>query len=299
MKHWGRLLRLSLAPTAAADAACGVLLGAGGWPAGVAPWLALVGSLCVYHGGMALNDWADRAEDLSTRPDRPIPSGAIQPGAALFLGNALLLVGPLLLGAVSLAAGLCLLAVALLAALYDTVGRGPLRGPLLLALCRAGNVGSAMLLGAAVSGAALEPLDWALPAVYGAYVFNLSRLGRLEDDPSREPGRAPVRALHLGSLWLLAAPIVVSRSGAELGLWLGLALSAAAIVGLQRAAAAHVGPWPRAQVTVAMGLLLRRLLVFTAAACLASGAEHGIWVAAAILAGYLVSHQLRRVFPPS
>ena len=67
--RWGALLRLSMSPSAAADAAAGVLLGAGTWPAGPAPFLLVAGSLCVYHGGMALNDWADRGHDARTRPE--------------------------------------------------------------------------------------------------------------------------------------------------------------------------------------------------------------------------------------
>ena len=64
---WGQLLRLSMAPSALADAAAGVLLGAGAWPGERAGWM-LAASFCAYHGGMALNDWADREGDARTRP---------------------------------------------------------------------------------------------------------------------------------------------------------------------------------------------------------------------------------------
>ena len=79
----GQLLRLSLAPSAAADVAAGLVLGGRGHvPAGAAPWLLLGGSLSIYTGALALNDWADRERDRAERPERPLPSGAISPGAA-------------------------------------------------------------------------------------------------------------------------------------------------------------------------------------------------------------------------
>src|SRR5512137_294118 len=95
MKAWGRLLRLSLAPTAAADVAAGAVAGAGAWP-GRGVFVLMIASLCVYHGGMALNDWADRKEDRVLRPDRPIPAGGVSPPAGLAAGLALLVSGPLI-----------------------------------------------------------------------------------------------------------------------------------------------------------------------------------------------------------
>jgi 4-hydroxybenzoate polyprenyltransferase len=51
------------------------------------------GSVCLYWAGMALNDWADREVDAKERPERPIPSGRIRPGAALAAAGALTAVG--------------------------------------------------------------------------------------------------------------------------------------------------------------------------------------------------------------
>ncbi|MEU9603378.1 UbiA family prenyltransferase [Streptomyces sp. NPDC048057] len=55
--------------------------------------LAVGASLCLYQAGMALNDWADRAEDAVDRPERPIPSGRITPGAALTAATVLTAAG--------------------------------------------------------------------------------------------------------------------------------------------------------------------------------------------------------------
>ncbi|WP_452672766.1 UbiA family prenyltransferase, partial [Streptomyces albidochromogenes] len=85
---------------------------AGAASAGVRPnrgtALAVGASLCLYEAGMALNDWADRAEDAVDRPHRPIPSGRVTPRAALAASGALTAAGL----ALAAAAGRPALAVA-------------------------------------------------------------------------------------------------------------------------------------------------------------------------------------------
>jgi hypothetical protein len=138
---WGRLLRLSLAPSAAADVAAGLTIAHAGAASAPELWWLVPSSLCIYHGSMALNDWSDRAEDERVRPDRPIPSGAIDPRAAL-AAALLLLLGGVAFAALALpAAALWMGGVALCASFYNLAGRGPWLGPLLLAACRAGNLG--------------------------------------------------------------------------------------------------------------------------------------------------------------
>jgi 4-hydroxybenzoate polyprenyltransferase len=153
LRDLGRLLRLSLLPSALADVAGGVVLGnLGHWPVGAGPWWLLGSSASVYHGAMALNDWRDREHDRATRPTRPIPSGAVPAGTALTLALLLLGFGPLLALQHSREAALWSLGLSLLAASYDLVGRGPLLGPLLLAACRAGNLGLGLFLGSGELG---------------------------------------------------------------------------------------------------------------------------------------------------
>ena len=76
---WGRLLRVSLFATAAADPVVGAFLGSGGAPPGRA-LLAPLASLCVYHGAMALNDLADREEAVDDL-------GSIHRSGKLLLGH--------------------------------------------------------------------------------------------------------------------------------------------------------------------------------------------------------------------
>ncbi|MCP3915803.1 MAG: UbiA family prenyltransferase [bacterium] len=307
----GRLLRISLFPSAVADVSAGIVLGSGGaWLAGADGALLILASLGVYHGGMALNDWADRESDARTRPERPIPSGAVPAGAALALALGLLAGGVLAALAVTPRAGAWMAGVATCAALYDLAGRGAWRGPLLLGACRAGNFALGLLTPAWIAGAALPESEalLAVPLLYGTYVFAISRLGRLEDDEDPRPlGRRPQRALASATFALAAVPLVALFAGAQ-GRWLGAGAAAAVAwagaFGLAQLALRS--EWERAEVGRAMGAALRRLLVFTAAATLlALGGADGTWqwlplvAAAAILAGYPISFWLRRVFPPS
>ncbi|MHA5047187.1 SCO3242 family prenyltransferase [Streptomyces sp. SD15] len=119
--------------------------------------LAIGSSLCLYEAGMALNDWADQAEDAVERPHRPLPSGRVRPAAALAAAGALTAAGL----ALAARAGRPALAVAApLAATvwaYDlTLKRTP-AGPAAMATAR----GLDLLLGAAATGGSIRP---ALPS---------------------------------------------------------------------------------------------------------------------------------------
>ncbi|MAF65658.1 MAG: hypothetical protein CMJ84_08380 [Planctomycetes bacterium] len=292
---WGRLLRLSLAPTAAADVLAGLVLAGSGTLPSVHLTALLVGaSLCLYHGNLILNDWHDRGSDARERPTRPLPSGAIAPTAALAGAVLLCLAGLVLATLAGVRAASWMGAVGLTAVLYNVRARGARSGPLLLALCRAGN----LAVGLFVLGVPLGR-PWAAPVVYGAYLFCVARLGRLEDgaDTDLRSGR-PQRHLRLAALLLVAgglALVSLPPAACELG---AVALTLAAAAGLlHRARGDQV--WSRGAVEGATGMALRRLLALTAAFALASEGPHGPIVAAAILAGYPLSWGLRGAFPPS
>ncbi|MFD7322958.1 SCO3242 family prenyltransferase [Streptomyces sp. NPDC059875] len=88
---WAELLRVSALFTVPGDALAGAA--ATGLRPNRSTLLAIGSSLCLYEAGMALNDWADRAEDAVDRPHRPIPSGRITPRAALTASVALTAAG--------------------------------------------------------------------------------------------------------------------------------------------------------------------------------------------------------------
>lgn len=306
MLAFARLLRLSLAPSAAADVVVGVLLGhAGRWPGGRTPWLLVGASLLIYHGAMALNDWADRNDDARTRPDRPIPSGAVSAGAARNAGFALPALGVALAASISwkLALGYFLLAAC--AVTYDLKGRGPWRGPLLLGLCRGGNLALGMALAwtGTPSGASAAPLlCLAAPALYGTFIVSVSLLGRLEDGEGGVLDQRPSRYVRAASAALCATP--------ALGLLMTpppTSLAWAACTGLAMASglwllnAIPKAEWTRRLVGQAMGRALRSTLPFSAALALLHAGESGAarWVALAVLAAVPLSHALRRIMPPS
>ncbi|WP_282948687.1 SCO3242 family prenyltransferase [Cellulomonas endometrii] len=102
-------------------------------------------SVCLYAGGMALNDWADREVDAVERPERPVPSGRISPPRALAVAAGLGAAGVAL---AAVGGGRRALAVAVPLAgcvwLYDAVLKDTPAGPVAMAACR----GLDVLLGA-------------------------------------------------------------------------------------------------------------------------------------------------------
>jgi 4-hydroxybenzoate polyprenyltransferase len=277
---WGRLLRLSLVTTAAADVVGGAIYAGHGWPGASRLWLPVLASLCVYHGGMVLNDCADAERDMKTRPERPIPSGAIDQGVALTVAIVLLALGPLLANWYPGPLSLLIACVAILAVVYNLFGRGPWTGPVLLGLCRAGN----LLAGMLAFGELTTICIW-LVSGYGAYVFFVSRLGRMEDGADARIGTRPAKLLLAAGVCqlipfafglALTAPLAAGRIG-----WLGW----------------RTQVWSRASVLQAMGSSLRLLLCYTASvAWLGGGPLAGLGVLAI---GYPVAWLLRQVYPPS
>lgn len=153
------------------------LLGAAASGTPVAP-IQLAGraaaSGCIYLGGMALNDYADREVDATERPHRPIPSGRIDPIFALRLAQGLTVGGVALAGAVG---GRQALRVALPLATtvwaYDLSLKNTAAGPVAMAGCRALDV----LLGA--SSGRLR--DAAVPAaVVAGHTLTITMVSRHE-----------------------------------------------------------------------------------------------------------------------
>ncbi|MEW2295479.1 SCO3242 family prenyltransferase [Streptomyces sp. NPDC006743] len=144
------MLRLPAVLTVPGDALAGA---AAAGRAGPRTLLAVGSSLCLYEAGMALNDWADRAEDARERPHRPLPSGRIGPPAALAAACALTAAG------LAAAAGAGRPALAVAAPLAATVWAYDLglkrtpAGPLAMAAAR----GLDLLLGAAATTGRTRP----------------------------------------------------------------------------------------------------------------------------------------------
>ncbi|MBT2416608.1 UbiA family prenyltransferase [Streptomyces sp. ISL-22] len=170
---WAELLRLPALFTVPGDALAGAA--ATGARADSRTLLAIGSSLCLYQAGMALNDWADRAEDATERPHRPLPSGRIRPAAALTAACALTGAGL----AVAARAGRPVLTIAAPLAVtvwaYDLALKHTPAGPAVMAAARALD----LLLGAAsTTGHIREALPSA--ALLGTHTLAVTAVSRQE-----------------------------------------------------------------------------------------------------------------------
>ncbi|WP_460705020.1 SCO3242 family prenyltransferase [Myceligenerans halotolerans] len=201
-------------------------------------------SACLYLAGMALNDWADRDLDAVERPERPIPSGRVAPGAALTTGAALTAAG---ITAAGIATGRRGAAVATCIATgvwaYDTVLKHhPVLGPAAMAACR----GLDVLLGATTGSLRAAAPAAAGLAAHTAAVTALSRGEVRGTTPAVAASvagvtvagaLAPVAAVHAHSP---AGPVAATtaRRSARLGTAVAsLAYAASCLPGQVRAVA--------------------------------------------------------------
>ncbi|MFJ6015101.1 SCO3242 family prenyltransferase [Streptomyces sp. NPDC092952] len=181
-RTYAELVRAPAAITVPGDVVAGAL--AAGRP-GLARTTGLAASsVALYWAGMALNDWADRAQDATERPERPIPSGRLTPRAALATATALtgagLALGALAGGRRTLLRRTLPLAAAVWA--YDLGLKTTPLGPAAMAAARALDVLHGTRPGHATA---------ALPAAgaVAAHTFAVTRLSRheVEGAPPGEP----------------------------------------------------------------------------------------------------------------
>ena len=166
------------------------------------PWL-LAGSICLYAGGVVLNDFFDRAVDQVERPERPIPSGRVSARRAALLGGALLAAGVALAAQATREALLVALATAASILLYDAWGKRTPIGPINMGACRALNLG----LGMTAAPGTLAG-HWGLtllPLVYISAVTAVSR-GEVHGGSRRVAGLALI-SLTIVAAALLALPL--------------------------------------------------------------------------------------------
>jgi UbiA prenyltransferase family len=197
------LLRPPNVFTAVADALAGLALAFGGLAATPSRGFWLVpASAALYLGGMALNDYCDRATDARERPERPIPSGRVPAAFAAALAAALLAVGV----AFARAAGALGIALALAAAIvaYDAALKGTPIGFINMGMCRGLNLSMALAIAPRIA-----PVAIAAATFLTAYVAVLTYLSRDEVG-----GNTPLRARRaVGALAILAALVATSLSG--------------------------------------------------------------------------------------
>jgi len=217
---WLNLIRVPNLFTALADILGGFLyVGGHVDQAGQLAILAFA-SLCLYAGGVALNDVVDTARDAAERPHRPIPSGLISRPSASLVSFALLFMG----GAAALAASTRsgAIAVFLVGAilLYDVVLKTTVVASGLMGVCRALN----LLLGMSLAPALALPHIIVPCTSLFVYVTSITHLGRQEARDSLPPR---------SRLWGLGGAVVGIN-----GLWLLLVVTPGASWGYLRSATA-------------------------------------------------------------
>ena len=208
LRDWAELLRVPALFTVPGDTLAGTAA-TGARPGGRTA-LAGAASMCLYSAGMALNDWADRAEDAAERPHRPLPSGRIRPGHALAAATALTAAG---LGLAAAAGRRPATAAAALAATvwaYDLHLKHTPAGPAAMAAARSLD----LLMGAAAattgSGAAPGGMRRAaLPAaVLGVHTCAVTAVSRTETT-----GGKPARPLAAAGTTALLAALTTTGTG--------------------------------------------------------------------------------------
>jgi 4-hydroxybenzoate polyprenyltransferase len=175
-------------------------------------------SACLYAGGMALNDYADRETDARERPERPIPSGRISAPNALTAAAALTVAG---LGLTAAGGGRRAFAVGLpLAAAiwtYDLLAKNhAVSGALTMGSCRALDV----LMGAG-SGHLRPAL--AAAGIMGGHTVAVTLLSRGEVEGTTTTTASGVAA----GTGLLARAVVAGAAGSRSQVLAVLAATAA------------------------------------------------------------------------
>lgn len=169
--------------------------------------LLIVATTGLYAGGVVLNDVFDADLDARERPERPIPSGQVTRSAAGLYGAVLLAIGVLAAFLVNATVGLLALVIAAAAVLYDARAKNhALAGPLVMGLCRAGN----LLLGMAAIPVIVSEA-WYLGLLPLAYIAAITAVSRGEvHGGSRAAG---ITSVVLIVLILLGFVVLAVRSG--------------------------------------------------------------------------------------
>lgn len=102
-------------------------------------------SMCLYAGGVVMNDVFDFSIDQIERPERALPSGRISKSTAIIGGLVLLVAGVVLAFAQSIFSGIIATVLVGNILFYDAVAKNYLvMGPLIMGLCRSLNLALGM-----------------------------------------------------------------------------------------------------------------------------------------------------------
>ncbi len=301
IKTWLTLLRIPNLLTVPGDPLAGAFLAAAASPATLA-WPAIfqcaLSSLALYSSGLLANDYFDREEDLRERPNRPIPSGRVQPRSVLI--SALIFSMAAITFAAEAGKQPLIVALLLTAMVWGYnlgLKRWPFAGPLVMGLCR----GLSLLLGAAAVGpvALGSVAPWLAAGFVTAYIACVTAIARNETQTRQTP---------LWSLWIPASFVFLGLAALTLIRWegtvpilgphtsgLAFGLSAMAVVWVAVWSGLLAGRPAPATVQRIVGGLIRGLILIQAALCATTGSI-GEVAALAILIAFPVAGWLGKWF---
>ncbi len=307
MLPWLRLVRIPNLATAAADPLAGYLIVSGlrelAWPP-AACGLAVAAVVALYAAGMVLNDVCDVEIDRRERPERPLPSGAVDIRAAAVAAGGLLATGLILATGASyqVASPWPAATAAILGGcvwLYDRHAKGTPTGPVVMGICR----GLAWLVGMTAAGGPNEIHEWLIPAGMGLYVAGITLYARDEAATSRRTTLASGAIIMLtglvvagGSVWLPdRGPIELARGiPMPVSTWL-LMWSIIGTSILYRVAVGIGDPDP-SRVRFAVGNAIMSIITLDAVLVLAVCGEMWAIVVLCLLAWFMM---FKRIVPPT
>ena len=298
VKAWLSLFRPPNLLTVPGDPLVGAMLSAGTLgvvPSGTEVFATMGAALCLYAGGLLANDFFDRHVDARERPNRPIPSSAVNAMSVLVMAILLTGAGLLVAAQAGRAAFLTACLLATTSWFYNAIGKKMVcLAPANMGLCR----GLSLLMGASVMGFSIlsAPPILIATALIFSYIALVTIAARHEASPNaktvgedavpgvrnlvqQEPTQTPawvswalpvIVVIGLLALmivrWKGSVPaLCFSVSGLTLGL-AGMAVVWAIVWSIQLYRAAS----PR-EIQQSIGGLIRGLLLIQAAVCASSG----------------------------
>jgi 4-hydroxybenzoate polyprenyltransferase len=284
LRGYLELLRPANVVTALADVLAGYAV-AGRGNQRALPWL-LGATVCLYAGGVVLNDFFDRELDAVERPERPIPSGRVSASSAAILGGALLAGGVATAAKATSSAAMIAAAIAALVVSYDArLKRYTIAGPLNMGLCRGFN----LLLGVAAVPAALAG-RWPIACIAVVYITAVTVVSRGEVHGGRRAG-ATFALVSLSAVIVTLALLGRNADGFErlAGFALIALLAYRVLPPFWRA---RIDPGPATIRRAVKAGVLSLVLVDAAISVAYAGSVYG----AVVLATALVAGSLARVF---
>ncbi|MEA2013349.1 MAG: UbiA family prenyltransferase [Verrucomicrobiota bacterium] len=179
IKNWLRLVRLPNLFTIPGDVFIGFFLATGGHYAGRGKdlFLLVIISLCIYAGGIILNDYCDIEKDAKKAPKRPLPSGAISKTTALIAIILLFIISLVTASSISLPTLLITSLLYLFIVFYNLWAKKiPVLGSIIMGCCRGLNV----FLGASLFVEFFHKLVFTAALYEALYILIVTFLARNE-----------------------------------------------------------------------------------------------------------------------